>query len=649
MRPEHPQWQGSGSPPSGMRRRITLDPVPAARPAARIPTPPRVTGTGHPPAGAAPRTGANALASAPAAASPASTRHAGSGQRARVRLPRSLAVLATWLRAHLTDEGVVALLATTLSIGFFAWYSLHGDTVAFNDARIRAMIGRRVVVSRTPGLAQLGITWLPLDFMLMLPLIWNDTLFRSGIAASLPSMVAYVLAAVYMFRLGRLVSASRSVGWVAAVVLMLNPSLLYMQSTAMSETSSVCAIVISTSYALRVARFHAASDILKCAAAVAAGTLVRYENWVLAAALVPVLAYIGWRYRGSQVAEAWTILYGILAFAGCVGWVIYNGVIFHDPLLSFFYGQSSHTYYANTPASALPARHHPWVALEVYGYTIVQTVGWTLVAMALVGFSVFVWRARLRVATLPAYLTLVPFAFYWLVLYAGINTESLPEFGMGRYYNVRFGLLTIPAVALFAALLATAFSASRRRLIAGAALAAIVLSTVLTSATQTPLVLREALYGAGSDGRLTGEQQAHWFGSHYRGGDVLITYVNDPSMMFFLLTQYDLPDRALITDASGWQFTHALEHPETTVTWIVMNSDASNGESKIWTTLSSRQDWRKYFALRQEFGTTQIYERITNTAGVRADATTGTGDAAVGSGRPVHPWPSAGTLLKMPQ
>ena len=102
-----------------------------------------------------------------------------------------LVTICRWVRTHMTDEWAVALLAAVLSIGFFAWYDTHGLTVAFNDARIREMIARRVVTSRTPGLAQLGTTWLPLPFLLMLPLIWNDALFRDGIAGSLPSMLAY--------------------------------------------------------------------------------------------------------------------------------------------------------------------------------------------------------------------------------------------------------------------------------------------------------------------------------------------------------------------------------------------------------------------------------------------------------------------------
>jgi hypothetical protein len=253
---------------------------------------------------------------------------------ARPRMTRSRPLALP--RVQLTDAWVIGLLAAALSIGFFVWYETHGLTIAFNDARIRELIGRRVLMSATPGLAQLGTTWLPLPSLLMLPLIWNDTLFRDGLAGSLPSMLSYVIAVVYIYRTARLVTGSRAGGWIAAAVLALNPSLLYMQSTPMSEVPSLAAFVVAIYYAVRVAETHHAPDLVKCAAAVAAGTLIRYDDWPLALALVPVLAFIAWRHRGYALAEAWTILFGLLAFAGCAAWVIYNWVIFHDPLLSFF-------------------------------------------------------------------------------------------------------------------------------------------------------------------------------------------------------------------------------------------------------------------------------------------------------------------------
>lgn len=525
------------------------------------------------------------------------------------------------LRGHIADEWLIALLAAMLSIAYFAWYDAHGVTLAFNDARSRELIARRVIMSRTPGLAQFGVTWLPLPSILMLPLIWNNALFRNGLAGSLPSMLAYVVAAVYIYRMARVLTSSRGAGWVAAGALMLNPSLLYMQATPMSETASVTALVVAIYYLLRVSRTNHAADIVKCAAAVAAGTLIRYENWVLAIAILPILALVARRRQGYLLAEAWTILYAALAFAGCAAWVVYNGVIFHDPLLSFFYGQSSHTYYAGTPGALLPARHHPDLAFKLYALTVAKTVGWALVPLAAFGLIGFLWRSRPRLTAWPALLTLLPFGFYWLVLYRGVNAESLPELGLGPYYNIRFGIAMIPAVALSCGFLTAAVPRSLRRGAVVGALTVITASSITSHALETPFVLREAVYGYGGDTRQTSLIQAQWLSSHYRGGNILCTYVNDPSLMFYLLAKHDFADHTFITDANGPQFAAALAHPERSVRWIIMNADARNPEDRLSTTLHHRKDWRRYFVLRETFaahrlgnrsyGATQVYERRT--------------------------------------
>ena len=68
----------------------------------------------------------------------------------------TLARLSDRVRAGWSDAWWIVLIAAALSIGFYVWYDAHGLTLAFNDARTRELIARRVLFARTPGLAQLG-------------------------------------------------------------------------------------------------------------------------------------------------------------------------------------------------------------------------------------------------------------------------------------------------------------------------------------------------------------------------------------------------------------------------------------------------------------------------------------------------------------
>jgi hypothetical protein len=531
---------------------------------------------------------------------------------AQVPIPDPVSRLYRWLAAHLADEVLIALLATALSIGFYAWYASHGWTSSLNDARIRTLIARRVLMGRTPGLAQLGTTWLPLHFLSMLPLIWNDTLFRSGLAGALPSMMAYVVASVYMYRTCHFLFASRGAGWIACMVVMLNPSILYMQSTAMSEVPLICTMILAIYYALQWSHSCHAVDMLKASAAVAAATAIRYDGWLLAVALAFFVANVAWRRQGYKAVQPWLILYSLLAFAGCVAWVIYNWVIFHDPLLSFFYGESSHSLSTRRLTSQTSTYHQLWRSLELYGFTTGAVAGWLIAALAVLGLVVFVFRFRTRATTLAVYTLLIPFAFYCLAFYLGVNRATVPELDMQRYYNVRFGMMMIPAVALFAAALVAALATvlvRRYRFLIIALFSLLVLLSSINLTLHTPYVLREALHGATSEAPAAARLQAQWFMSHYRGGDVLITY-NFSTLMYYLMTEHNFPDRAFVTDANGWQFQAAVADPQDTVTWIVVDSGTEFGADVLWTALQRDRDWQHYFHPRYTRGTTTFFERV---------------------------------------
>src|SRR6185295_13017237 len=86
-----------------------------------------------------------------------------------------------------------------VSVCMFAHYYQNGLGLAYNDARSHLDIGRRVVEGLKPGLAQLGSVWLPLPHLLMVPTIWNDFMWHSGLAGALQSMISFVVTGVLIY------------------------------------------------------------------------------------------------------------------------------------------------------------------------------------------------------------------------------------------------------------------------------------------------------------------------------------------------------------------------------------------------------------------------------------------------------------------
>lgn len=514
----------------------------------------------------------------------------------RLTLPPTFERLRLRLLAHLTDSQLVAALSVVLSICAYVWYASSGATLGYGDALSRMVIARRVVAGAATGLGQLGTTWLPLHTMLMLPFIWNDTLFHTGLAGSIPSMAAYVIAAVYIYRMVLFLFPSRGTAWISALIFMLNPSVLYMQTTAMSEIPLLCTAVLAMFYMLRWAKSYQTMDLVKSACAVAASAGIRYDGWALALTLAVVVACVAWRRQGLAGAESYSILYGMLAFSTCAAWLIYNFVIFHDPILFLFFGNSSHTVYQSV------SYHRPLLSLQMYGLAAGATAGWAISAISVVGLIYFIVRTHFRMETLPLYVLLVPIAYHWLIFYTGADAIFLPELGMNSYWNERFGLMLLPAIVTFAAYVAYQHVALRY-LILGVTL----LFSVMNMTVERPMSLREPMWPQTAERVVDQHKAAQWVIAHYKGGEILVSNQPDAPMIFYMMQ--GISDERLITDTPDVRFHAAVAQPQTVATWLIVDS-AGIPHGSMYLALYKRHDWQKFFVLRKVFGTDAIYERI---------------------------------------
>src|SRR5260370_29516944 len=141
--------------------------------------------------------------------------------------------------------GGIALLVSMFS--FFCYFQ-HSDLLLYGDAVAHINIARRVFDSQTPGLLQLGTVWLPLPHLLTIPFIVSNSLWQNGAGGSFPSMIASVFGVVGIFRLAQIImepasdaetppNTAATIGaWTAAFAYGANPNLIYIQTTAMTES-----------------------------------------------------------------------------------------------------------------------------------------------------------------------------------------------------------------------------------------------------------------------------------------------------------------------------------------------------------------------------------------------------------------------------
>lgn len=361
------------------------------------------------------------------------------------------------------DFVAVALGAAFASGLSFAYYRSAGLILLHGDAVSRMNIARRVFDSLDPGLVQLGVIWPPAPQVLMLPLIWIDPLWRSGLAGSIPSMVAFVGAAVYLYALGQRLTGTKLGGVIAWLVFVTNPSMLYLQAVPLSESLMLLTMVAAAYHLAVWLQEEKTSHLIAAAIWVFVATMTRYEGWalVLGGALI-VAAFTLTRYRDRRRAEALALMFIVPAAFGIVLWLIYSAVIFGDPL-SFAHGVGTareHADYAASQGKLLTKWNLPRT-MATYGWTVVDVEGLPAIGMAALGVAtVIVGRVSLRQSA-AAVVLFVPALVVISSLFLGSAVLFDPHAVPPGFTDTRYGVLALPAIAIFAA-----FPAALHRLVA---------------------------------------------------------------------------------------------------------------------------------------------------------------------------------------
>ena len=401
--------------------------------------------------------------------------------------------------------GAVLLIFIALMFCYF-----HGYILMYGDAVAHLAIARRILDSRNPGLSQLGGVWLPLPHLLIMPFAQKMEWWQNGLAGAWPSMLCYIASVAGVYRLARRMMTPRW-SFVATAFYALNPNLLYLSTTAMTEPLFLAELVWITLVTVEgVAAIRAGQAKIASRRLVLAGVLIlaavytRYDGWVLGAAVWCVMAWTLWRYRetGRKIVPAF-VTFTILAVAGPLSWLWYNQHFMHDPL-DFIRGPYSAAAIEKktSPPGAKHYRgwHNPGWALLFYTRTAQLDAAWWETGFAMLGVALggLVVTVRRRVA-LPSLLLWMPLPFYVYSVAYGSVPIFIPQLYPHSYYNSRYGMEMLPALTIFFAL---ALGWIYERLKVSQPLAARVFPPVLLALAalnavgmmyHTPLVLKEGM------------------------------------------------------------------------------------------------------------------------------------------------------------
>lgn len=464
---------------------------------------------------------------------------------------------------------LVVVVASLVAIFSFTYFLTGGLALAYNDARSHLDIGRRVVEGLKPGLAQLGSVWLPLPHLLMVPTVWSDTLWHTGLSGSLQSMISFVAttAVVYLFLrelnvgiLGRIFGV---------VVFMANLNILYLTSTAMTEMLILGTMTAGAYYLLRWHKSDRIIDLLKSAFFVMLATVTRYDGWFLLLFVSGLVALHAGRKKGYQAAEGTVILFATLGVLGIGLWFLWNLLIFKDPLYFAFGPFSARAQQAQIFAAGdLPTQGNLLLSTKIYLYALVYNSYTYNVVFAVIGALLF-WTDRrihgsLRIASTALLSSLF---FNILALYLGHSVLFIQGSETGNtWFNVRYGMMLMPTIAIFSGFLVDRAKSMRWVLVGIFSVA-----TFFAFASLDAVTIDDALVGSSQKNV---SEVSGWLRDNAtdKEGYVLISAASHDAIIF----SSGLQMKRFIHEGTGKYWESATDVPDRWARWIVMRTHDDN-------------------------------------------------------------------------
>jgi hypothetical protein len=316
-------------------------------------------------------------------------------------------IIPSRFRATLLLIAVAALAGGTAAALFY--HSL-GLTLSHYDARGHLIVARRIVDSITPGWQQIGAVWLPLPHMLNAVPVQIDWFYRTGASAVLISLVSFVMATTAIAWIAGALTGSSAAALVAAAVFALNPNVVYLQATPMTEPLLLGLTLVGV--ALLIAHVHDGKRSALTGAVLALACLTRYEAWPITYVALAAAAWAIWRHGETMWSTARRIVrIAVYPTGAIIAFAIFSRIVVGRWFVSddFFVPENK-------------ALGLPLLAIKEIAWGTRELSGRVLVALAVAGgaaLAAFGLVSRRRAAALIALSPLAAAAVPWAAFVDG--------------------------------------------------------------------------------------------------------------------------------------------------------------------------------------------------------------------------------------
>lgn len=460
--------------------------------------------------------------------------------------------------------GAAALLGTFVALH----YASLGLTLSHYDARGHLVVARRIIDSITPGWQQTGAVWLPLPHLLNALPVQIDALYRTGASAVAISVCSFAVAAAAVAWIVQRVTGSWSASVAAVSVFALNPNMLYLQATPMTEPLLIALTVVSIALLLAYcdtvveACAHASTPIdtddLRRPSAALAGwifalaCLTRYEAWPVTIGGLVAAVWLLWR-RGVSPRNAAraTLAVAVYPVAAIVAFTIFSKIVVGAWFANGFFVPEN------------PAQGHPLTAVNLIAWGLQELSGRWTVTIALVGATVLTLRALFSPRQAASILPL-----------ALLGTAAVPwsAFVDGHPYRIRY---MMPLVAVQAICAGVAAGSWRRVSLWLSAAVVLVAAVELHPLSTTSPMVSEAQWDRPNI--IARDGVTSCLTRDYAGESIMASmgslghYMQDLSRAGFSI-------RDFLHEGNGDIWLNALNTPRPYAGWILIEEKAEGGD-----------------------------------------------------------------------
>jgi hypothetical protein len=433
------------------------------------------------------------------------------------------------------------------------WYARAGLTLSHYDAKAHLVVARRIADSLTPGWVQVGAVWLPLPHLVsLLPVQW-DFFYRTG-AFGVGLSVACFAATVYVVtRLLIGITRSRVAALAGALAFGLNPNVLYLQSTPMTEPVLMALTAVSAWLGVEAFRTGDAAGARRAGLALAAASMTRYEAWPFAAALLAL--GVAASCRQGRSLRASIVLAGRMAAYPAAAVVAF--LVLSRATVGEWFVQSGFFVAEN------PDQHRPLRALVSVWWGAHELTGYALAVVGAAGLAVLLVRSLRSRELAP-----------WLPALALAGVAVLPwyAFYSGHPFRVRYMVPLVPALGLGVGC-AVGLAGRLKPFVAVAALAALAMSPRPLD-PQAPMVVEAQWDRTNQAGRA---RVAAYFREHWNGETVMASM---GSLAHFMqeLSRDGFRIRDFLHEGNGDIWLAALEYPDPHAEWMLVEEQAEGGD-----------------------------------------------------------------------